>query len=656
MKAKNVLSAEILGQIALIQGMVAHLPDKEQVMRFVCRGLKDIPGVDNIDYVIYRDCVSPEQANVPKSERLHKIEIKLEGCQHGELIIHISDADMFDPYIPFLENLGNMLAVLFEERRQRRLNKLILENLEKRVYERTEALELEIKERKQVEEALRESEENLRITLNSIGDAVISTDTAGNITRMNMVAETLTGWKQNEAIGKPLTAVFHIIHGQTRALMQNPVEKVLKARKIVGLAKHTVLVAKDGTEYQIADSGAPIWDVAGNITGVVLVFRDVTKQLETAHELLKAKKLESVGILAGGIAHDFNNLLTGLFGNIELARMFLSEDHKSYKFLKSAEDSMENAVNLTKQLLTFARGGDPIKETVSIGEMLVETAKFSMHGSQAKLQTTIAPDLWSIRADKGQLSQVISNLIINAQQAMPTGGTITVTANNAINLGERYVQITIQDEGVGIAFQHREKIFDPYFSTKEKGNGLGLAMTHSIIRKHDGRITVDSQPGQGSVFTIYLPAVENLEEEPVAQSATENPALLSSSARILIMDDDKAVREMLGKMLNQMGYEVSCSIDGQEAVAKYQAAWEKGSPYDVVITDLTIPGGMGGQAAAQEILNINPQAKIIVSSGYATNPILANYEAYGFTGIAAKPYHFVELQKVVQQTLSSGTV
>lgn len=651
MKAKNVLSAETLGQIALIQGMVAHLPDKENVMRFVCQGLKDIPGVDTIDYVIYRDCIGADQSSVQKSEFLHKIEIKLEGCQHGELIFHILDADLFDPYIPFIENLGNMLAVLFEERRQRRLNKLILENLEKRVYERTKALELEIKERKQIEEALRESEENLRITLNSIGDAVISTDTAGNITRMNMVAETLTGWQQDEAIGKSLTAVFHIIHQQTRALVENPVEKVLKARKIVGLSNHTILVAKDGTEYHIADSGAPIWGVTGNIMGVVLVFRDVTEQLETAQELLKVKKLESVGILAGGIAHDFNNLLTGLFGNIELAKMFLAADHKSYRFLESAERSMDNAVNLTKQLLTFARGGDPIKETLSIGEMLVETAKFSMHGSHVKLRTNIAPDLWPIQADKGQLNQVISNLIINAQHAMPTGGAITVTADNIKNLGERYVRITIQDEGVGIAPQYHDKIFDPYFTTKQKGNGLGLATTHSIINKHSGRITVDSQPGKGSVFTIYLPALEKTEEETVEKSVAEISSSLSSSARILLMDDDEDVRKMLGKMLVELGFEVSYSVNGQEAIAKYQAAIECGRPYAVVITDLTIPGGMGGQEAAQEILKINPQAKIIVSSGYATDPVLANYTAYGFKGIVVKPYHFADLQEVLQKIL-----
>ena len=271
------------------------------------------------------------------------------------------------------------------------------------------------------------------------------------------------------------------------------------------------------------------------------------------------------------------------------------------------------------------------------------------------MKTAIAPDLWPIQADNGQLSQVISNLIINAQQAMPTGGTITLTADNIENLGERYIQIVIQDEGVGIAPQHHDKIFDPYFSTKEKGNGLGLAMTHSIITKHDGRIKVDSQPGQGTVFTIYLPAVDRTEEATVTKSDTIN-LNLPASARVLIMDDDEAVREMLGKMLNQLEYKVSFSVHGQEAIAKYQVAWADGNPYDVVIMDLTIPGGMGGIEAAQGILNINPTAKIIVSSGYATDPVLANYKAYGFMGIAAKPYHFSELQEVLQRTLSTDNV
>ena len=448
--------------------MVAHLPDKEQMCRFVCRGLVDVPGVSNVNYCIYQDGVVQKQSSNGDPKSFKKFTIKLKAHRHGELLIHLSDVDAFSPYIPFIENLSNMLAVIFEERRQRYLNKLIMLDLEKRVYERTKELEKEIVERKQAEVTLRESEENLRITLNSIGDAVISTDIDGNITRMNQVAETLTGWKREEGLGKPLTAVFHIINDQTRKPIENPVEKVMKAGKVVGLASHTVLIAKDGTEYQIADSGAPIQDKKGNVMGVVLVFRDVTVQLKTEKELLKVKKLESVGLLAGGIAHDFNNLLTGLYGSIELAKVFLSNDHKSYHHLESAERSMESATNLTKQLLTFARGGDPIKENLSIGEVITESAKFSIRGSRAKLRTNLSPDLWLVKADKGQLCQVISNLVINADQAMPTGGMIVISAKNRESSESKYVQINVQDEGVGIAPQYLEKIFDPFFRPNKR--------------------------------------------------------------------------------------------------------------------------------------------------------------------------------------------
>ncbi|MEA2108973.1 MAG: ATP-binding protein, partial [Pseudomonadota bacterium] len=379
------------------------------------------------------------------------------------------------------------------------------------------------------------------------------------------------------------------------------------------------------------------------------VWRDITDRRRAAEEQLKLKKLESVGLLAGGIAHDFNNLLTGLFGNLEMAGMFLPADHKARKFLDAAGQSMENATNLTKQLLTFAKGGDPIKKTLSIGEVIAETARFSLRGGNARLQTSIAPDLWLVEADKGQLSQVISNLVINAQQAMPTGGTITITAGNIKTAASRRIQITVRDEGVGIAPEHLSTVFDPYFSTKQQGSGLGLASAYSIISKHGGTITVDSKLNQGTTFTIRLPAAdkaaETIPEKPVAEI---NPKSVAA-ARILVLDDEEVVREILGDMLEELGHQVDHAAHGREAVEKYRQAWENNSPFDLVITDLTIPGGMGGEETAREILAIDPRAKIIVSSGYATDPVMAHYEEYGFQGRVAKPYRFAELREVIRK-------
>ncbi|MCK4379192.1 MAG: response regulator, partial [Deltaproteobacteria bacterium] len=326
-------------------------------------------------------------------------------------------------------------------------------------------------------------------------------------------------------------------------------------------------------------------------------------------------------------------------------------DHKSRKFLETAGRSMESATSLTKQLLTFAKGGDPIKETLSIGAVIAETAQFSLRGSNVKLQTNIAPDLWPVEADKGQLSQVISNLVINAQQAMPDGGTITISVENVANPAGRQVQITVGDEGIGISSQYLDRIFDPYFSTKQQGSGLGLASTYSIITKHNGTINAASILNEGTNFTICLPVAEEEEKSTTEDLLAETDNTPLVAAHILILDDEELVREVIGAMLEELGHKVSYAVHGREAIKKYQEAWQNNSPYDAVITDLTIPGGMGGQEAAQEILKTDPQAKIIVSSGYATDPVMANYKDYGFQGRVVKPYHFAELKKVIERVL-----
>jgi CheY-like chemotaxis protein len=335
-----------------------------------------------------------------------------------------------------------------------------------------------------------------------------------------------------------------------------------------------------------------------------------------------------------------------------MAKRNLLDEHKSYKYLEAAGLSMERATGLTQQLLTFAKGGDPIKETLSLGSVITETATFSLRGSNAKLQFDIDPTLWLVAADKGQLSQVISNLVINAQQAMPDGGIITINAENIEGPEGKKVQITVKDQGVGIAPQYLDKVFDPYFSTKQQGSGLGLASCYSIINKHNGTIVAESELNRGTIFTITLPAVE--EQKEVLVTVAADVAITdrdTASARILVLDDEDLILQVSGAMLEDMGHLVDYAVDGEEAVQKYRSAHEEGHEYNIVICDLTIPGGMGGQEAAQEILKLNPLAKVIVSSGYATDPVIANYVEYGFSGRVTKPFLFAELEKVIQRTL-----
>lgn len=421
---------------------------------------------------------------------------------------------------------------------------------------------------------------------------------------------------------------------------QEKIEAVMKGNPQVFEWKHKKL---NGTEFE-AEISLNLVDLPSGMHILAFV-KDITERKRTENEILKLRKLESIGLLAGGIAHDFNNLLSGVFGNIELAKMMLKKEHKSYKYLESAESSMENATNLTKQLLTFAKGGEPIKEIIAIGDIIRETAKFSLSGSNVKFNCEIDEDLWFVDADKGQMSQVIGNLVINAQQAMPMGGTIIIKAEN--DLKEEKVKIVIKDNGIGIADQFLDKIFDPYFSTKQQGNGLGLATTYSIIHKHNGIINVSSKLNEGTVFTILLPAEKEFDGKRTNEKMEPITSSSLSTKKFLVLDDEEIIRDVIGEMLEIMGIKVIFAVEGKEAVEVYKSAFLNSDPFDAVITDLTIPGGVGGLDATKAILEFNPEAKIIVSSGYATDPIMANFKKYGFVDRVIKPYRFKELQNVI---------
>ena len=503
---------------------------------------------------------------------------------------------------------------------------------------------------------LKKTKKWLTTVLTSIGDAVITTDNNGHVTFMNPVAENLTGWKKEDASGKKLTEIFKIVNEQTNDVVNNPVDNVLKTGLVVGLANHTMLISKNGQIKPIDDSAAPVKDEKGNVSGVVLVFRDVTEKRQIEQERLKTQKLDSLGILAGGIAHDFNNILTGIIGNITLSKMYLDTDNKAYGKLEDAEKASLRARDLTRQLLTFARGGAPIKEIVSIRKIIDESADFALCGSNVKCDCAIHKDLWPVKADASQLGQVISNLVINSIQSMPQGGTITITAENididnksAISVKPgQYIKISVKDMGHGIPNEYLTKIFDPYFTTKQAGNGLGLATVFSIISRHNGYIFVESEIGKGTAFFIYLPAFT----ETIIHKKKKD--IITGKGRILVMDDEVMVLEVSRAMIESLGYETDFAENGAEAVAKYKKAMDAGIPFDAVILDLTVRAGMGGREAIKKLLKIDPKVKAIVSSGYSVDSTMAKFEQYGFISVLAKPYKLETLSKTLHKVMKDA--
>ncbi len=514
----------------------------------------------------------------------------------------------------------------------------------------TRALENEILRRERSERDLRRSEEKFNRAFRSSPLPMVIADLqTGAILDLNRSALDQAHCSREEAAGK---SFYDLVEWGSAGRR----ERFIDSLNRYGFVRdwEIVFVAKGGIRRIVSVSAEMI--MIENAPCFILNAVDITGQRHLEEERRRAQNLESIGILAGGIAHDFNNILTAIYGSISLARRYAEPGGKLHSILDKTEKASNAARALTRQLLTFSKGGGAVFQPANIADLLRETVSFALHGSTVRAIFSIAEDLRPANADLGQIGQVINNLAINALQAMPGGGTLAVSAGNAsvhesgIYLPDRpgsYLRISIRDTGAGISPEHLGRIFDPYFTTKETGSGLGLAIVYSIIKNHKGYIFVDSEPGKGTEFIMFLPAMEGFAGERRAP----DDALPCRGGRVLLMDDDEYVVETAQMMLADLGCEVETARDGAEAIRRYAEAKENGRPFDLVIMDLTVPGGMGGVEAIRELLKIDPDVRALMSSGYSTDAVMTDYARYGFAGAVPKPYTIEDLGRVLSLVL-----
>ncbi|MEW5802195.1 MAG: PAS domain S-box protein [bacterium] len=547
----------------------------------------------------------------------------------GQLAVANKAADYTQKDQNLLETIADYIAPVLHARLQR---------------------DIQESERRRSERDLRESEGKYSTLVEQAKDCVVILQ-EGYFKFVNKAVEDIIGYKPEELMDKPLQ---NILVPEYRELLAQRRELRLAGEKVPSVYEIKV-ICKDG-KIKDGEVSISLIQYHGK-PATMAIARDITERKKTEEELLKIQKLESLGTLAGGIAHDFNNLLAAGIGALSLLELEAAEYGENVSsLLEIIKTACQKAKNLTRQLLTFASGGAPVKTAVSLAKLMQDTISFALSGSQAKCELSIPADLWWTEIDQDQIGQAIHNIIINAEQALAGGGIIkvraenvTVETQNSLSLKEgKYVKVLIQDQGVGIPEEIMPKIFDPYFTTKQSGSGLGLAITYAIIKKHEGYIGVESQPGVGTTLYFYLPSSEK--RIHMVKDVKEKQ-FHCGQGKILVMDDQQLVKATIGRMLTCLGYEVAFAADGAEAIELYKKAKESGSAFDIVILDLTIPGGMGGAETIRKLLEIDPDVKSIVSSGYSNAPIMSEYQKHGFKGVVTKPYEMKELSEIVYKVL-----
>jgi len=507
----------------------------------------------------------------------------------------------------------------------------------------------DITARKCAEQALAESEEKFRLIVQNANEAILVAQD-GVLKFVNPATTALVDCPEQEMTSRSFA---DFIHHEGRSLVLERHVRRLRGGAVPNVYTFRIVDKSANVKWVEINSVLITW--AGR-PATLNFLTDVTAKRRVEEELAKIDRLESLGVVAGGIAHDFNNILTAIVGNISLGKLMAHQPDKVMDRLIEAEKACIQAQGLTQQLLTFAKGGTPIKRLSSVRTIVHDSCQFAVRGSNVKCEYSLPDDLWPAEFDEGQIGQIINNLIINADQAMPKGGVVRVAAENitvdpeqGLPLkGGAYLKITIQDHGIGIAQEILPRIFDPYFTTKRKGSGLGLATSFSIAKNHGGFITAESEPGTGASFSLYLPARPDRE----VKRQDTGQEVLGGTGKILLMDDEESVRNLAAEALSLLGYEVTVAWDGAQAIELYLAEQKSSRPFDLVILDLTVPGGLGGLQTIKRLLEIDPRVKAIVSSGYSNDPVMSDFAKHGFKGVVAKPYSAKELADVVRRVIT----